>query len=61
MRRTKRISQPLDLIMGYSFRLLGVIHAALIYLLAGMSFAWSQGSTFVVEEYMVHDGEQGVA
>ncbi len=57
----KRTSQLLDLIMGYSYRLLGVIHALVIYFFAGMSFAWSQASTFVVEEFMVHDGVQGVA
>ena len=40
---------------------LGVIHALLIYFFAGLSAAFSQGTTFLIEEYMVHDGVQGVA
>ena len=47
--------------MGLSYRLLGVIHALLIYFFAGLSAAFSQGTTFLIEEYMVHDGVQGVA
>jgi len=47
--------------MGLSYRLLGVIHALLIYFFAGLPAAYSQGATFYIEEYMVHDGEHGVA
>ena len=47
--------------MGLSYRLLGVIHALLIYFFAGLSAAFSQGTTFLIEEYMVHDGVNGVA
>ena len=47
--------------MGLSYRLLGVIHALLIYFFTGLSAAFSQGTTFLIEEYMVHDGVQGVA
>lgn len=47
--------------MRYYYRLLGVIHAIIFYLLSGLSAVWSQGATFVIEEYMVHDGIQGVA
>lgn len=47
--------------MGQSYRLLGVIHALLIYLFFGLSAAWSQAGSFLIEEYMVHDGVQGVA
>ena len=47
--------------MGLSYRLLGVIHALLIYFFAGLSAAFSQGTTFLIEEYMVHDGVNGIA
>ncbi|MAI22653.1 MAG: hypothetical protein CL828_01220 [Crocinitomicaceae bacterium] len=47
--------------MGLSYRLLGVIHALLIYFFVGLSSAFSQGTSFFIEEYMVHDGVQGVA
>ena len=46
--------------MGHSYRLLGVIHALLIYFFAGLSSAFSRISSSI-EEYMVHDGVQGVA
>jgi hypothetical protein len=47
--------------MGLTYRLLGVIHALLIYFFVGLSAAFSQGTTFLIEEYMVHDGVNGVA
>lgn len=47
--------------MGHSFRLLGVVHALFIYFFFGLASAWSQVNTFVIEEFMVHDGVQGVA
>ncbi|MBN30686.1 MAG: hypothetical protein CL845_01620 [Crocinitomicaceae bacterium] len=47
--------------MGLSYRLLRVIHALLICIFVGLSSAFSQGTTFLIEEYMVHDGVNGVA
>ena len=47
--------------MGQSFRLLSVVQALLVYLVFGLSSAWSQAGSFVIEAYMVHDGVQGVA
>ena len=40
------------------YRLLGVIHALLIFLRFPRL---SPGTTFLIEEYMVHDGVNGVA
>jgi len=47
--------------MRFSYRLLGVIHAIVFYLIAGLSSVWSQGATFLIEEHMVHNGIDGVA
>ncbi|MFZ8835487.1 MAG: T9SS type A sorting domain-containing protein [Flavobacteriales bacterium] len=38
-----------------------MIHTLILYFLTSFSGLWSQTSTFVIEEFMVHDGVQGVA